>query len=103
MTWTPLQMQSIKVKNANSLFQVMELEFNGKHFLFPLKISSSLWYENFPIISLNSIICQTIGIPDGAEVQIRKLESSSLTKLSKVIVDPWNEQDWDVLVRKYYF
>ena len=77
--------------------ELASVEVNGKSFIFPMKISSNFWSENLPIISINSTICQTFGIQDGIEVQIKKIEFSSVTKLSKVIVDPWHEQDWDIL------
>jgi hypothetical protein len=77
--------------------ELAELTFAGKSYTFPMKTSSYFWSKPLPIISLNSVICQTLGIFDGAEVQVRKCESASVTKLKKVIVDPWNEQDWDIL------
>ena len=77
--------------------ELANVEVNGKSFIFPMKISSNFWSESLPIVSMNSTICQNFGIQDGTEVQIKKLESSSVTKLSKVIVDPWHEQDWDIL------
>ena len=77
--------------------EIVEITFGGKSYIFPMKTSSYFWSEPLPIISMNSVICQTLGIFDGAEVQVRKCESASVTKLNKVIVDPWNEQDWDIL------
>ena len=77
--------------------ELVDVTFEGKSYTFPMKTSSYFWSEPLPIISLNSLICQTLDIFDGAEVQVRKCESASVTKLKKVIVDPWNEQDWDIL------
>ena len=75
----------------------MILEFDEKSYIFPLKTCQRTWNENFPSVSLNAVIGGTLKIPDQSEVHLRKVDSS-LTKLNKVVVDPLNEEDWDILV-----
>lgn len=76
----------------------MQLSYDSKKYIFPLKICVRHWNENLPIVSIGTLVCQVLKIPDEAEVCIQKLQHLPLN-LSKVVVDPYNEEDWDILVK----
>ena len=65
--------------------------------MFTTQPNLELWNENTPTLSLNSLFCQLNGIPNEAQVEVQVL-GDQLSELEKVIVDPLDEQDYEILV-----
>ena len=71
--------------------------YGNKSFVFTTQPNLELWTEKLPILSLNSQFCQLNGIPNDAQVEVQVL-SDKLSELQTVIVDPLDEQDYEILV-----
>ena len=92
-------LQLLNIDESDNLnIKVAEITLSiNPPWIFSMKKCPKYWLDSEPIISLNSKLANSLNIPNDSLVGIRLL-SGEIPEIRKLILDPCQEEDWDILI-----
>ena len=92
-------LQLLNIDESDNLnIKVAEITLSiNPPWIFSMKKCQKYWLDSEPIISLNSKLANSLNIPNDSLVGIRLL-SGEIPEIRKLILDPCQEEDWDILI-----
>ena len=92
-------LQLLDINESDILnFKAVEITLSkNSSWIFSMKKCQKYWLDSEPIISLNSKLAHSLNIPNDSLAGIQ-LFSGEIPKIKKIILDPCQEEDWDILI-----